>query len=201
LSISGSFLIFNSIALTSTRTNVANGVVVSAATSQHRCCANVPRPPARPLTLPLSGSFNRSAWFCCSYVACTVSLSYVVYVPPPTVPTESVGQIENSCASQGELTAREPGAKRSIEAEPVVENPTFLFSVFGARSNSCLFVFTYCADSVPGVCRSSPRFSNPSSFHHLRVSSSRARFQYPLCQIRCLSRPSRNPCINNQHPN
>jgi len=29
-----------------------------------------------------------------------------------------------------------------------VENPMFSFSVFGARSNSCLFVFTYCTDSV-----------------------------------------------------
>lgn len=122
LSVSGPFPIFHPLALTSMRINAVNGVVVFVATSQHRCCANAPRPPARSLTLPLSGNFDRSAWFCCSHVACTVSLSYTLYVLSPTVPTESIDRIENEYASQGELTARDPGAKRSIEAEPVVLN-------------------------------------------------------------------------------
>jgi len=100
---------FRPLALTSTRINVVNGVVVFVAISQHRCCANVPRPPARPLTLPLSGSFSRLTWSYCRHVACTVSLFYVVYVLFSTVRTEIMSQIENSCVSQqGELTTREP---------------------------------------------------------------------------------------------
>ena len=59
------FLMFDPLALTSTRINAVNGAVAFVAISQRRCCANVPRLRARLSTLPPSENFDRLIWFYC----------------------------------------------------------------------------------------------------------------------------------------
>ena len=81
LSVLRSFLTVRLLALTSTRINADNGVVASAAINRHRCCANAPRPLARPFPLLPSESFDWLIRFSCRYVVCTVTLLYAVYVP------------------------------------------------------------------------------------------------------------------------
>ena len=79
LSVLRSFLTVRLLALTSTRINADNGAVASVAINRHRCCANAPRPLARPFPLLPSESFDWLIRSSCRYVVCTVTLSYAVY--------------------------------------------------------------------------------------------------------------------------